>query len=109
MAKNFLILLTICFSLSAGAFDAAAQTYGQTSSEPDATVMILDGLIARPLGLAVTTVGTATFLVTLPFSAASGDTGKAARGMIAEPGAWTFTRPMGKSDNKRAEGFFFKD
>lgn len=107
MAKKLFIVLTIFGCLWAWSPAGAAQTYVQPPRDPDATVMILDGLIGRPLGLAVTVVGTGTFLATLPFTAASGDTGKAAHGMIVEPGAWTFTRPMGKSDNKKREGFFF--
>ena len=42
------------------------------SAEPSAAVVAADALIARPIGLGLTIAGTATFLVTLPFSLPSG-------------------------------------
>lgn len=105
----FLAIL-VALSLDLGAAHSWAQTQAPAvlQPEPTATIVILDGLIGRPLGLAATVTGTATFIATLPFSLPTGDVGRAARGMIVEPAAWTFRRPLGKDDPRRYESFFFK-
>lgn len=102
------IMVAFSLGLSAGEAGAQSQTAPALQPEPTATIVILDGLIGRPLGLAATVTGTATFIATLPFSLPTGDIGRAARGMIGEPAAWTFRRPLGKDDPRRYESFFFK-
>jgi hypothetical protein len=57
--------------------------------------MAADLIIARPLGLAATVLGTAVFIVALPFSAISGNVSDPARRLIVEPAEFTFTRPLG--------------
>lgn len=108
MRTILLVILTLALLLPPAVLQAEGTQKANLPPEPQATIVILDGLIGRPLGLAATAVGTATFIATLPFSAASGDVGRAAQGMIVEPAAWTFTRPMGKDDPRRYESFFFK-
>jgi hypothetical protein len=66
--------------------------------EPNSGVIFLDAAIGRPLGLATTIVGTGLFVVTLPFTAPSGDVGPAARALMGDPAGWTFLRPLGRSD-----------
>ena len=77
----------------------------QRRQPPDTNLMAADALIGRPLGLGMTILGTGAFIATLPFTAFSGSTGDAARGLIAEPGQWTFTRPLGESGKKKTSGF----
>ncbi len=57
--------------------------------------MIGDLILQRPFGLANTLVGIGTWVVALPFTVFSGSTGDAGVKLIAEPGAHTFTRPLG--------------
>ena len=57
--------------------------------------MIGDLVLQRPFGLANTVVGIGTWIVSLPFTIFSGSTGDAGVKLIAEPGAHTFTRPLG--------------
>jgi hypothetical protein len=52
---------------------------------PSAEAMALDGLIYRPVLLAATVIGAATFLVTLPISALGGNADEAAERLVAEP------------------------
>jgi hypothetical protein len=52
---------------------------------PSAEAMALDGLIYRPVLLAATVIGAATFLVTLPISALGGNVDEAAERLVAEP------------------------
>jgi hypothetical protein len=54
-----------------------------------------DVLIVRPITLVGTVLGTALFIVSLPFSIPSGSVTMTARKLIAEPFKYTFTRPLG--------------
>ena len=64
----------------------------------DATV---DILLVRPVSLAATVVGTAVFIVSLPFSIPSQSVGSTAQTLIAEPFNYTFTRPIGGFSGER--------
>lgn len=63
--------------------------------EPSALAMVGDALIARPLGLVFTVIGAATYLVTLPFSAAGGNAGEAGKVLVVGPAKATFVRCLG--------------
>ena len=62
---------------------------------PGAPDMIADVLIVRPVSLACTVLGTAAFIVSLPFAIPSGSVKSVARTLVADPFKYTFTRPMG--------------
>ncbi|MEQ1802874.1 MAG: hypothetical protein ABL989_13180 [Gammaproteobacteria bacterium] len=64
--------------------------------DPTYSSMLIDGAIARPLGLGATVVGTAIWIVTLPFSALGGNVREATDKLIVEPARFTFTRPLGE-------------
>jgi hypothetical protein len=63
---------------------------------PSSSVVAVDAIIGRPLGLATAIAGTGVFLVTLPFSLTSESTGEAAWGLAGRPFGWTFVRPLGR-------------
>lgn len=63
---------------------------------PSGGEMMLDGILIRPLMLVSTVLGTAVFVITLPFTAFGGNVGDAADRLIVEPGAYTFGRPLGE-------------
>jgi hypothetical protein len=65
---------------------------------PSSSVVAVDAIIGRPLGLATTIAGTAVFLVTLPVSIPSQSTAEAAWGLAGRPFGWTFLRPLGRSE-----------
>ena len=64
----------------------------------DATV---DILVVRPVSLVATVVGTAVFIVSLPFSIPSQSVGPTARTLVVEPFNFTFTRPIGEFNGDR--------
>ena len=64
---------------------------------PEAFAMVIDVPI-RVLSLGLAMVGTAFFIVALPFALSSGSTGDAWDALVAEPFQFTFTRPLGKFD-----------
>jgi hypothetical protein len=70
---------------------------GEITEEPSALAMVGDAVIARPLGLAFTVIGAATFLVTLPFSALGGNVAEAGKVLVVGPAEATFVRCLGCS------------
>ena len=60
-----------------------------------AEAMIGDLLIIRPIGIAVTAVGMAVFIVSLPFSVPGGNTRDAFQKLVVDPAKFTFKRPLG--------------
>jgi len=70
--------------------------YSQTvEEEPTALAMVGDLVLARPLLLAFTVVGTAAYVVSLPFSLAGGNATEAAETLVIGPGEATFVRCLG--------------
>lgn len=47
-------------------------------------------------GLVATVLGSAVFVVGLPFTLLNGSTGQAAQKLVVEPAQYTFTRPLGQ-------------
>ena len=85
------ILIVICiFMTSVPAFgnDQAFET-------------TVDILLVRPVSLAATVVGTAVFIVSLPFSIPSKSVGATAQTLVVEPFNYTFTRPIGQFSEER--------
>jgi hypothetical protein len=60
--------------------------------------MLMDAVVARPLGLATTIAGGGVLVVTLPFTLPSGSVGPAAHGLVGQSAGWTFLRPLGQGD-----------
>lgn len=71
---------------------SAANNSGE---EPSAGAMVADAVVARPILLAATILGTALYVVTLPFTLAGGNAGGAAKALIVGPGESTFVRCLG--------------
>ncbi len=63
--------------------------------EPEATGMIIDGLVVRPISLVATAVGAVAFVITLPFSALGGNVEEAGEKLVVRPAAFTFSRCLG--------------
>ena len=94
-AKYLKIIIISClfFALSAGNVSGALP-----EERPGAFEMVIDVPI-RIIGLGLTVVGTAFFVVALPFAMSSGSTGDAWDALVVEPFQFTFTRPLGKFEN----------
>ena len=67
---------------------------------PEGFAMVID-VPVRVLGVGLMVIGTAFFIVSLPFALTSGSTGDAWTGLIVDPFEFTFTRPLGKFDDWR--------
>lgn len=67
------------------------------SAQESAPSMVADLIVVRPLSLVATAVGCVFFVVCLPFAVWSGDRlNNAGALLVKEPGAYTFTRPLGQ-------------
>ncbi len=64
--------------------------------ETDGTAIVLDVLIARPLGIASLALGTVIFIVALPYTIPSWTIGRTADKLVADPFRFTFLRPVGE-------------
>lgn len=68
----------------------------------------------RILGFGITALGGAFFLISVPFTAFSGNVGDAWDGLVKEPAEYTFVRPLGVFDSNPQsydgqEGEYFAD
>lgn len=63
--------------------------------EPSAGAMVADAVVARPLLLVATVVGTGVYVVTLPFSLLGGNAGEAGKTLVVGPAKNTFVRCLG--------------
>lgn len=64
-------------------------------NDPSAVAMGADLVIGRPLLLAATVIGTAVWIVALPFSAAGGNVKKSGDKLVVWPAKNTFVRCLG--------------
>lgn len=89
VAGGFALLLTF----STPAF--AADMEGVGDPEPRAPAMLVDLVVARPIGAVMTVAGAAVFLVGLPFIVAGGNIDEASRTLVLDPGYNTLVRCLG--------------
>ena len=90
MKTKVLTSLALALALALPSSAAAADDTG--------AAMIVDVVIARPAGFAATVVGSAFFVLALPFALASKSVDKAAESLVVKPARVTFTRPLGDFD-----------
>lgn len=62
---------------------------------PGAFTMFGDLVVARPIGVAVTAVGSLAFVLSLPFSALGGNVKESADALVVGPARETFQRCLG--------------
>ncbi|MCZ8343400.1 MAG: hypothetical protein O9301_10240 [Leptospira sp.] len=71
------------------------QTSLSAREVPSGGEMLIDLLVARPMGLAGTVVGTAAFIVASPFTLLSGTFIQSGKRLVVYPARFTFTRGLG--------------
>lgn len=94
-SKRFITLLLIgvfgIISLS-----TPAMAIDKTNGDLDAGRIAVDALLVRPAGLLAIAVGTALFIVTIPFSALGGNKDAVYKKLVVEPVEFTLRRPLGE-------------
>ncbi len=90
---------SIClfFVLSIALFPKVSWAAGteDIKEDPSAAAMVVDAVVARPLLFVATVIGSAVFVVSLPFSAAGGNMDAAAEALVKTPARATFQRCLG--------------
>ncbi|MFC0704557.1 hypothetical protein SAMN05216429_112115 [Marinobacter persicus] len=76
------------------AFSSASHAQAVDES-PSALAMTTDALLLRPVLLATTIVGSAVYVVSVPFAALGGNAKEAGRVLVGEPAKATFVRCLG--------------
>jgi hypothetical protein len=95
IAKHAIILL-LAVTLILCPFATATIAGDQVVREDiSGEAMAADTVLLRPLGLVSTVLGSALFVVSLPFSLLGGNTGDAAQKLVVDPAKYTFNRPLG--------------
>jgi hypothetical protein len=89
------IVTGVIIAVLASLLGASPAVWAQDIQEPTGTEITVDLMIARPVGAASLAVGTAIFIVTLPFAVATGSTKITADKLVAEPYNFTFVRDLG--------------
>jgi hypothetical protein len=106
--RKLLFVLIMAFSMAATPVLATheaptSQDSYEPAYPPSGSSMLVDIVIARPLGLVATVVGAVAWVVSLPFSLPSGSADEAAQALISDPAAYTFKRPLGEIPDCRHE------
>ncbi len=94
-SKKTLMSSALASMVFASTLAVSAPVQAAPAEEPGAFEMTADALVARPFGLALTTLGAAAFVVSLPFSALGGNVKEAADNLVVGPGKATFVRCLG--------------
>ena len=101
MQSGIALLVVVLFLCATSLVHAAENSYMARTEDVSAEEIIVDGLLLRPGGLVATVVGTAVFVVTLPFSIPTKSVDKAAQKLIVDPAKYTFVRPLGQIESSK--------
>src|SRR5262245_39625134 len=102
MQSGVALLVAVLFLWATSLVHAAdGSSYTAKGEDISAETIIVDGLLLRPGGIVATVVGTAVFVVTLPFSIPTKSVDKAAQRLVVDPARYTFVRPMGQVEPTR--------
>jgi hypothetical protein len=88
MKRKLLTVLCGCL-ISLGSINACR------ADDQEAVASICDVTLVRPGCFVATLIGSAFFIVALPFAAVSGSVKKTADTLVVQPAEATFTRPVG--------------
>jgi len=92
---NKLALAGLLAMLALASVPSSANDGAQRVEEPSTAAMMADLAVARPVGLVITALGTATFLVGLPFTMAGGNVAESGEKLVVGPARETFNRCLG--------------
>ncbi len=87
----FAVVLTLVLGFAA----PARASFGGGPTNPDFIGVAADLLVMRPLGLVSLVVGSAAYVVALPFAAGSGQVAVMTETLVNQPARFTFTRKFG--------------
>ena len=92
--KSLVLIIISVFLLTTAITPAFAQPENK-NSEPTAAAMVCDLIFLRPLGLVATVLGSALFIVSIPFTAGR-NIEYTKQKLVEEPAKYTFQRALGE-------------
>ena len=95
IAKQSIVFLLIAVLVLIPFSTTALAESQKLNDENSAEAMAADLFIVRPLGIVATLVGSAIFVVSLPFSTLGGNTNVAYQKLVKDPAKFTFKRALG--------------
>ncbi len=97
--KGFLIIFLICSLVGTGFYADVRAGDNWQEGDPNADEWnMIDLLVARPIGVAAGIIGTAVFILSLPFTLPTGSTAEAADMFIVRPFSFSFSREFPDRD-----------
>ena len=96
IGKRSMILLLIAAMIFIPFGTSALAESKALDNNISAEAMAADFFVVRPLGIVASVLGTAVFIVSLPFSALGGNTKTACQKLVKDPAKFTFTRALGE-------------
>jgi hypothetical protein len=96
IAKQSMVFFLIAALVFIPFTSSALARSKKLTEENSAGAMAVDLLVVRPVGVVSLVIGSALFVVALPFSLLGGNTGESAKKLVAEPAKFTFNRPLGE-------------
>ncbi len=95
-SKTLLIFASLVLVFSTALFSPHAAANSMDDDKFKGPAMVFDLLFARPIGLVGTALGSAVFVVSLPFTLLGGNVGEAGKVLVIDPVKFTFVRPLGE-------------
>lgn len=102
MSAKFSRVFTTAVAVCLLAFASLGHARG-VDETPSALAMTGDALLARPVLFATTIVGSAVYLVSLPFSLLGGNAAEAGDVLVVGPAKATLFRCLGCTNGKKQE------
>lgn len=96
--KQTLKSAMLAVAMAAFAAAPAISNAENVTERPSGMEMTADAVLVRPLMLVATVLGTAVYVVSLPFSALGGNAGEAGQTLVVTPFKATFVRCLGCSE-----------
>lgn len=92
-----IVIISLVTALLASPLSAFAlhDEINKNRTPADPAGILIDLVLARPLGLVVTAAGSVIFVAALPFSLLAGNTEETFESLVISPVEYTFKRPMG--------------
>ena len=96
ITKSWMVFGVIAVLICGPLANAALADEYFEAKEPGGGAMVFDFIVVRPIGLVATVIGSAFWLVSMPFSASGDNFDTATDKLVKEPATYTFKRPLGE-------------
>ena len=93
--KSMIFFVAAAMLLIPFSTGALAEEYFE-AKKPGSGDMMWDAVVVRPVGIIATVIGSAFWVVSLPFTLLANDVDSASEKLVKDPARYTFKRPLGE-------------